>query len=168
MIKTNGRTGITRVTSLLLTATLLFSYLLIGPASGCGGGTSASAYSSDTLFTNWETVDVKPLNDPSLADMTVVDPSLADKIYKINIRNSGGGISGLLVKFPNKPTETPGFNYLTYKISKYSDVIFNQQKLVSATTFNETPTLYLNKMMFTACSQRLGNHLCTKGNRVGF
>ena len=89
-------------------------------------------------------------------------------MYQVTLPTSGGGITGLKVKFPNALKAPPGADYLSYTISPYSAKLFAEQKLVAVKTFNQTQNQFTPKVLLKACSERLGSYLCTKGTKVAF
>ena len=115
-----------------------------------------------------KTLDEKISQEKVNQDNLLQEKSVQESIYQVNIKNSGSSISGLKVKFPKKLTTPPGSDYIAYTVRPYSAVIFAEQKIASAKTFNEIQNQYNPKVLLKACSERLGSYLCTKGNKVAF
>jgi hypothetical protein len=178
--------GFTRPACRLLIIGLLVVFGIVGMVSACGGGGgSVTTFSSATLFSNWQKVEVPveemtgvptanptagqtagPTSAPTAGPTSA--PKVSGDIYSVTIPNTGSGVSGLDVKFSKKFTSPPGANHLAYTISPYFTDIMATQKLTAETSFNETFHPYAPGELKRACSEHLGTRICAKGNRVAF
>lgn len=85
MIKTNGGTGITRLICLLLSATMVFSYLLLSPVSAGCGGTSESSTSSSSYVANWQSTNSQSIDNQIAQEKVTLDNLLQEKIVLENL-----------------------------------------------------------------------------------
>lgn len=130
----------------------------------------------------------KTVNNPVLQDKTSQLAALQDKIstetanlndlqqsksvqtsmYQVTVPASGGGISGLKVKFPKSLKTPPGAGYLSYIVSPYSSVNLDKQKVAVARAFKDVQVQYPQKSLLQSCNEHLGSYLCAKGTKVAF
>jgi hypothetical protein len=94
--------------------------------------------------------------------------SVQNSMYQVSVPASGGGISGLKVKFPKSLKTPPGADYLSYMVSPYNAVNFDQQKVAVARAFNAVQIQTTQKTLLQSCNEHLGAYTCAKGTKVAF
>jgi hypothetical protein len=96
------------------------------------------------------------------------EKSVQNSMYQVTVPASGGGISGLKVKFSKALKTPPGAGSLSYMVSAYSSLNFDQQKVALARAFKETQIQPSQKALLQSCNEHLGSYMCAKGTKVAF
>jgi len=212
--------GFTRSFITRICVSLLLVMGFVGGVTACGGGggSSVSAYSSNSYLASWSPVtdsdlDVKIVDENTLIeelnkkkvaletevkdttlDTTVVQEKTASlkavqeqikeeseklsilreaktvesQMYQVSAPKSGGGISGLKVKFSESSKTAPSAGYFSYMISPYSAVNFDQQKAAVFRAFDATQIQYSEKDLMDSCIEHLGLYMCSQGTNGAF
>jgi len=96
------------------------------------------------------------------------EKSVQSSMYQASVVTTGGGMSGLKVKFAKSFKTPPGAGVLSYMVSPYNSKNLAEQKTAVAKAFEKVQIVYSPEEKLKACSERLGLYMCTKGTKVAF